>query len=262
MLDKEFKQASNHDVERLLFQQAKQINLDMDYHFQLRGNSLNALIDASLPLFGMVIRVRKLDWMEDISALYQQTVSEIAAIEIELKERGYEQALIIAYRYVLCSFIDEAVMGTEWGSHSEWAEHSLLTRFHNETWGGEKVFSILARLENEPVRYLDLLEFIFLCFNLGFEGRYKVMANGQEEYKQIVAELYDLLKQYKIEPSKHLTQATDHVANTQYRLSRQLPLWTVFSGFGLGLLGLFIAMSINLHSKSAAVIEQLHQILK
>ncbi|WP_328717678.1 DotU family type IV/VI secretion system protein [Halomonas elongata] len=42
---------------------------------------------------------------------------------------------------------------SSWGRQSVWAEHSLLARFHNETWGGEKVFSILARLQHEPHRY-------------------------------------------------------------------------------------------------------------
>lgn len=262
MLDKTYKASQPHEIETLLFQEAERINLDMDYHFQLRGNSHNALIDATLPLFGMVTRVRTLDWMDDVPALYNQTVNEISAIEIELKERGYEPAIVVAYRYVLCSFIDEAVMGTEWGSHSEWAEHSLLTRFHNETWGGEKVFTILSRLENEPVRYLDILEFIFLCFNLGFEGRFKVLSNGQDEYKQIVANLYDLLKQNRKEPGRYLTSATEHVANTQYRLSRQLPLWSVFAFFGSAIVAAFAFYSVTLHGKSAAVLAQLEQILR
>ncbi|MCE0559223.1 MULTISPECIES: type IVB secretion system protein IcmH/DotU [unclassified Motilimonas] len=262
MLDKTYKEPLPHDIETLLFQEAERINLDMDYHFQLRGNTDNGLIDAALPLIGMVIRVRKLAYLDDVSRLYSQTVNEISAIEIELNERGYENAIIIAYRYVLCSFIDEAVMGTEWGSHSEWAEHSLLTRFHNETWGGEKVFTILNRLQDEPTRYQDILEFIFLCFNLGFEGRYKVLVNGKDEYKQIVGSLYDLLKKHRREPSRQLTNALNNVANTKYRLSKQLPVWSVFALFGGVILTAFIFYSWSLHSKSSMVLEQLDMILR
>ncbi len=69
----------------------------------------------------------------------------------------------------------------------------LLTRFHNETWGGEKVFVLLARLQEDPVRYRDILEFIYLCLCLGFEGRYKVMSKGQGSSERIVRQLHKQL---------------------------------------------------------------------
>src|SRR5690606_16607892 len=106
---------------------------------------------------------------------------------------GYDRPSLLAYRYVLCSFIDEAVMGTSWGQQSHWAGHSLLARFHNETWGGEKVFSILFRLQQEPRRYRDMLAFIYLCLCLGFEGRYKVLPQGRDEYEKIVRAIGDQL---------------------------------------------------------------------
>ncbi|VEA03413.1 Aec26 [Salmonella enterica subsp. enterica serovar Sanjuan] len=37
----------------------------------------------------------------------------------------------------------------------------------------------------EPKRYQDLLEFLYLCFSLGFRGRYKVAAQDQGEFEQI-----------------------------------------------------------------------------
>ena len=46
----------------------------------------------------------------------------------------------------------------------EWIKQSLLVHFHNEAWGGEKVFILLERLIREPVRYQDLLEFLIPLF--------------------------------------------------------------------------------------------------
>jgi len=45
--------------------------------------------------------------------------------------------------YVLCSLLDETVLGTPWGSESVWAGQGLLIGFHNEAWGGEKFFLAL-----------------------------------------------------------------------------------------------------------------------
>ncbi|MEI8610645.1 type IVB secretion system protein IcmH/DotU [Enterovibrio sp. Hal110] len=246
----------------LLFDEAANIDADQDYWFKLRGDNINPLIDAATPLLGMALRVRKLTECHNVDVIYKQAVEEVKAIEVELSEQGYDHAVILAYRYVLCSFVDEAIMSTPWGADSVWAEHSLLTRFHNETWGGEKVFTILSRLENEPERYKSLLEFIFLCLTLGFEGRYKVMEKGREEYEKVIIKLHQILRQLDDQEPLALTSASDNVVSTKYRLSKQMPVWTIFAGFVTGLVVIFIAYSIALNNKSSSVLEQLNQILQ
>ncbi|WP_330848832.1 DotU family type IV/VI secretion system protein [Mangrovicoccus ximenensis] len=52
-------------------------------------------------------------------------------------------------------------------------------RFHNETWGGEKVFEILARLKAEPGTHIALLKLIDLVLLLGFEGVHRVLDDRQ-----------------------------------------------------------------------------------
>ena len=86
--------------------------------FQLRGLEGNRLTDAATPLLGLVIRIRRLADFGAVESLYQQVVDEVAAIDRELVEQGYERPTVVAYRYVLCAFIDEAVLGTDWGAHS------------------------------------------------------------------------------------------------------------------------------------------------
>jgi type VI secretion system protein ImpK len=246
----------------LLFDDVKKIDADQDYWFKLRGENINPLIDAATPLIGMALRVRSMAGCESIGTIYKHAVEEVKAIEVELAEAGYEHAVILAYRYIFCSFIDEMVMSTSWGADSVWAEHSLLTRFHNETWGGEKVFTILSRLENEPSRYKDLLEFIYLCLSLGFEGRYRVIPHGREEYERIINRLFLMLQRLEDKEPQDLTRATDHVVSTKYRLSKQIPVWVVFGGFIAAWVGVFIMYSILLHNKSMSVLDQLTQVLK
>ena len=77
---------------------------------------------------------------------------------------------IIAARYILCTFLDETAASTPWGSGGVWATDTLLVRFHNETWGGEKVFLLLSKLAEDPRRNRDLLQLIYACLALGFEG--------------------------------------------------------------------------------------------
>ena len=213
----------------------------LDEHFQLRGLEPNRLIDAATPLLGLVIRIRRLADYQAVESLYQQVVDDIAAVDRELVEQGYDRPVVVAYRYVLCAFIDEAVLGTDWGAHSVWSQHSLVSRFHNETWGGEKVFSILARMEQEPTRYREMLAFIFLCLCLGFEGRYKVMENGRDEYEQIVRGLHEQLQGLRQDQDPEpLADGRLNVTPSGNRLRSGLPLW------GIG--GLFLAIMAGIYS--------------
>lgn len=247
---------------QLIHSHAEQLDADEAYWFRLRGYNLNPLVDAASSLLGMVLRVRQLDEMSDIERLYRQVVDEIASIEVELTEQGYDRPTLLAFRYVLCSFIDEAVMSTHWGQQSRWAEHSLLTRFHNETWGGEKVFSILSRLQQEPQRYRDMLEFIYLCLCLGFEGRYRVMEHGREEYEQIVRTLGDQLASLEDAGEESLTRPLDNVMPGRRRRAQGLPPWGVFALFAVTMIGAYLGFAWTLEQQAAQVGSLLDQIYR
>lgn len=83
-------------------------------------------------------------------------------------------------------------MGRDWGQSERMVTDSCWLVFTTRL-GGEKVFVLLVRLQEDPVRYRDILEFIYLCLCLGFEGRYKVMSQGRDEFERIVKQLYKLL---------------------------------------------------------------------
>lgn len=137
------------------------------------------MIDAATPLLGMVMRLSTMNSQTMPEHLFAQVVTDVQAVEQLLQEQGYEPGVIISFRYILCTFIDEAALGNGWSNKNEWIKQSLLVHFHNEAWGGEKVFILLERLIREPKRYQDLLEFLWLCFSLGFRGRYKVAVQDQ-----------------------------------------------------------------------------------
>lgn len=250
---------------RLVHSHVEHLDTDEEYAFHLRGHSLNPLVDAASALLGMVVRVRQLGNLEDIERLYQQVVDEIISIELELTEQGYDRPTLLAYRYVLCSFIDEAVMGTTWGQQSHWAGHSLLARFHNETWGGEKVFSILSRLQQEPQRFHDMLAFIYLCLCLGFEGRYKVLPQRRDEYEQILRAASDQLIVLSRESDTHseepLTAPLDNVVRTPQRRDQGLPMWAMFGVFTTAMTLIYGALAWSLDRKADEIITLLDQIL-
>lgn len=251
----------NEHLGELLFDNATQMDMDSDYWFRMRGQSINPMIDAVTPLLGMVGRVRQMNTFTGVPALYQKVVAEIQAIEQELTTQGYETGVILSFRYILCTFIDEAVMSKEWGSQSVWSENSLLARFHNETWGGEKVFALLDKLLEEPQRYRDILEFIWLCLTLGFQGRYRVIPQGQGEFLSVIRRLHHTLRPEPVNAPTVLHLDLGKQAS-RYRLKRQVTLRTVFIGICLTLAGIFGLYHYQLSHQTQDVLRQLGELLK
>ncbi|WP_181408614.1 type IVB secretion system protein IcmH/DotU [Pseudomonas lactucae] len=155
-------------------------------HFNIGPNSL---VDAAWDLLSQVAQLRASS-RENLQTLNDRLSLGITAFETRALHQGADQSQVMSARYVLCSVIDEAVVTTAWGGRSDWSKTSLLSRFHNETFGGEKCFQLLERLSRDPVKHLAILELMFLCLSMGFEGKYRVMERGAEQLEAVRDGLY------------------------------------------------------------------------
>jgi type VI secretion system protein ImpK len=192
----------------------------------------DALVAAAAPLFLVVAQLRNIVENADINALRRRIVEQLRRFEERAVKNQARGGDVSAARYVMCALIDEAVMTTPWGSGSAWSDNSLLNQFHNETWGGEKVFQILDRVQAEPAKYVALLKLIDVCLLMGFEGKYRVVDGGRERLEDLRAELHRLLRQHTPSPPAELsTQWRGTAARTGVR--NYVPLWIVFTAAAL-----------------------------
>jgi len=162
-------------------------------------------------------------------------------------------------RYVLCSLIDETVMTTPWGSSSSWSTNSLLNEFHSETWGGEKVFTILDRVRADPHKFTALLKLIDVCLLLGFEGKYRVIDGGREQLADLRVELGRLLRQHGKPPPRELSSSWQGMHQMR-SLRSYVPLWIVFSLAGVIILGSFGFTKWRVTSETAPAEQALRSI--
>lgn len=235
---------------------------DPDLQFQLRGHSLNPLVDAAQPLFALVIRLRRLGSCDDIAKLYATVRDQITALSEEVRQLGYDGATQLAYRYALCAFIDEAVMHTTWGSVSVWRERSLLSYHHNETWGGEKFFTVLARMQMAPEQYKDALEFMYLCLCLGFRGKYGQQHDHKDSLNAIILKLHRVLRPLRGDTPERLSDTPGNVVNRSYRPKRQLPLWAPWVIAATVLASAYLIFSLQLSATTELVLQSLDSVLK
>lgn len=235
------------------------------YHLSLRGHSLNNMVDAATPLLGMTMRLKGMQNQPLPEYLFSQVVTDVQAVEQLLQEQGYEPGVIISFRYVLCTFIDEVALGHGWSNQNEWVKQSLLVHFHNETWGGEKVFILLERLIREPQRYQDLLEFLYLCFSLGFRGRYKVStrhSQSQNEFEQIFRRLHHVIHQLRGDAPLPLLHQDKQGTGGRYRLIKRLEIKHLLMG-GAGLLiVVYLYYTLRLSTQTQDILQQLTHLLR
>ncbi len=245
------------------YERIEQMDGDPDLSFQLRGHGWNPLVDGALPLFGLIIRLRRLERCADVGKLYESLRDQIAALDEEVRQHQYDSATQLAYRYALCVFIDEAVMGTSWGSsQSLWAKRSLLSHFHNETWGGDKFFTVLSRMLMEPAKYRDVLEFKYLCLCLGFTGKYGMRHDRDQSLNDIIAKLHHVLRNLRGDAPEKLTDAAANIATRRYRIGRQWPWWTPWGCALLLLIPAYAYFSYQLGTNTDLVLRALDSTLK
>uniref|UniRef100_UPI00359F543B type IVB secretion system protein IcmH/DotU n=1 Tax=Glaesserella sp. TaxID=2094731 RepID=UPI00359F543B len=248
------------EKEDLLYEQVTQTDLDIDYDFKLETQTYNSLIELANPLLGMALRAKKITQFDEISTLYNRMQNEIIAISEKVKILEYNSAFQLSFRYCLCTFIDEAIMGTPWGKNSMWGERSLLAYFHNETWGGEKFYSILSRTMLEPEKYYELLEFIYVCLALGFQGKYADKPHGKENIQNTLVKLQKTLR--PIRGTDYFRDNKFHIYEEDYSVEKPLPIKYLFWGAGAFFVVIYIIYSILLDSSSSEIIENINTILQ
>ena len=212
----------------------------------IRGVGSNALSTAAAPLLMLLSQVRGLPSHSDVNGLHQQVIGLVQKFEADAIAAGVSTEHVASARYALCAALDEMVLSTPWGSESIWSTHTLLTTFHKEAWGGEKFFQILDRLKADVPRNLDLLDLMYLCLALGFEGKYKIQERGMVQIANIREELYRLIRQHRGEFEKQLSPHWRGVEDRRNPLARFVPLWVVASVLLAVLVGLFVSFRFAL----------------
>jgi type VI secretion system protein ImpK len=189
----------------------------------------------------------------ELDALRAYLVSEMHAFQERATLMGIPVETIIGARYCLCTALDEAIALTQWGGDGRWSTHSLLVTFHSETWGGEKFFQLLARLCQNPAAHLDLIELQYYCLQLGFEGRYRVLDQGQSQLDGIRQRLLRILRVQRGEYAALLSQHALPDKRIATGRRGRVPVWVWLIGAVLATAGMYTAFRSSADSRGDVV---------
>lgn len=220
----------------------------------------NGLVNAASTLLAVLVKLRNTVSHENVSSLYSQLVHEIKQFEHRVKSEGHRAEIALAARYCLCSALDEAVLNTPWGAHSNWGQKTLLSTFHNETSGGEKFFLILDRMRQEPSQNLDMLELLYYLLSFGFEGKYKINPRGKDQIDDLRDDLYRSIKSYRGDFERELSPTWRGSGGRNSSLINYIPLWVIAACVGALMLLTYSGFRVWLHHDSESVYQGLQQI--
>jgi type VI secretion system protein ImpK len=221
---------------------------------------INPLLGAANTLLALVEQLRSTTSHADPAALRDQLLDRVKEFEAVAKANGVPTHQVSAARYVLCSFLDEVIAATPWGSEPPWPQRNLLQEFHDERSGGDKAFKLLERLGEDVRANHDLLELFYVCLSLGFEGRYRGVRGGREQLDGIAERVLDQVHPARGSPaartlSPHWQGVQSHGGG---RLS-VLPLWAVFALGGTLVLGGWLLANARLDTTAQPLFRQIHE---
>ncbi|KPN70631.1 type VI secretion system protein TssL, long form [Neisseria sp. 83E34] len=190
-------------------------------------NTYNPLIEAAKPVFILVNAMRQTTSQLSTDSLINKFSVLINRFEEDAEKNGAKYDAIQAAKYCLCTFVDELAVRAGWADET-WSKNSLLVSFYDETWGGERFFEIIQNLKQDPDKNIDLLEFMYLCLQFGYKGKYQVLNSGELEIDKIKRDLLALIHSKRPDQTVNLFKHDPVVTNTIQRKQRlTIPLWVV-----------------------------------
>lgn len=213
-------------------------------------SSANQLTANALSLLMAVPKLRKIAFHQSVNDLQERLVADIGTFQNRSLQQGYSEEEVRTASYLICSLIDETVLNTPWGSESFWGHDTLLVKFHREAIGGEEFFPIVERLMRRPTEHLDLLELAYMCLSLGFEGKYRLLPNGNRALEELRTEIYTEIQRLRGESGLNLSVNWQGLRDLRSPLTRYVPMWVLWTCAGFVLLLTYLLFSYNINLKS------------
>jgi type VI secretion system protein ImpK len=225
----------------------------------LDAGGLNPFVAAAAPILALVTRLRSSLRQPDIERLRERVAVALRRFAERVAATGLPADAQKAGHYALCATVDDVISNTPWGA-TGWARQSMTGTFHNDVSGGERFFEYLSHLQRDPGRFGDVLELMYLCLSLGFEGRLRVAARGASELALIREGLYATVRQRRGEFERDLSPQWHGVEKPHRPITAVLPGWVVAAAAAAILLVCYMGFSLALAGASDATFERMAQL--
>ena len=177
----------------------------------------------------------------------QGLLDKLSAFKAECK--AYDEKLVQDLHYMLCCAVDEFRSVKQVGGEYH---QSCLLHFHSDNLGGVKFFKRLEYWMAEPKRNPIALEFGYMLLVLGFEGHYRLMADGQRQRSELCSQLQLQLQQ--VYPRNHWLLPKKRKSKLSWQV------WVLITLFVLTI-GLWTFANLELYKAAQPLETLIHQVI-
>jgi len=211
---------------------------------------VNPLVAAAAPLLQLLARLRNTLNQPDPGDLLDRAVREMRDFEQRVRDLGLPIELLRPAHYALCASLDDVVLNTPWGSTGIWNARSLVSTFHQEVRSGERFFDLLSQMRQNPGKFLAVIELMYLCMSLGFQGQYRLSPRGPAELDRLREETYALIVRQRQAADPDLSPHWKGVAAPYRPTHPTVPVWVAASAALTAIATLFVCFLLSLNAAS------------
>jgi type VI secretion system protein ImpK len=222
---------------------------------------LNPLVAAANPVLAVVAQIRQALRLPDPVGLRTKLVEGVDVFEAAARAAGFEEETVRCSSLAMCALVDESATSTPWGS--TWATDGLLASRQGgmpQEAAAEALFRLLDEKSSDAAANRDLLEFLYVCLALGYEGIHRGAADGREALGQRRMRLLEQLRAVRPDWDGELSATWRGLSIPARRPAGALGLWVAGSAAALVLAAIYAGYSVSLGGLSDPVAGELAQL--
>ena len=155
----------------------------------------NPLVARAAPLLALLASIRSGRAAVALPDVHRRAAADITAFQTEFQGKIADEHLRRAV-YALAATADDIALNLPLAESetAQWAQRSLMAHFFQEAIGGDRFWRLLDEMIARPAEFQDLLELYHACMAAGFEGRYRVVADGRHAHQALMQSVYQALE--------------------------------------------------------------------
>lgn len=217
----------------------------------------NPAIEAASPILLLLGRLRVSLMRANFANLMDQVADAIDEFDKKVRGASMPENQTRVAKYALCATADDIVQNIPSEERHAWTQYSMLSRFFGERVGGVRFFDELERAKADPSTNYWVLELMYACLSLGFQGVHRTSAGGAANLQMITRNLYETLRRVKPRTAADLSPAwTGQDLPTDVPTFR-IPFWALAAAAAALLFALFVTLRILLAGNADAVTEEM-----
>ncbi len=188
---------------------------------------VNPLVDAAAELLELAVYLRGQTKPIEINELRDKVLALVRTFERRSLAAGEPTKVVTVARYAVSATIDDVILSSPWGYDAGWQRKTLVSELHGEVFGGDKFFELLETAQRDPARFKNLIELMYVCLSLGFQGRYRREKELLGELEGKRAAVYRIVDDQRGGITDQLSVRWMGEETTRRKLSSFLPTWLI-----------------------------------